>query len=176
MDANRFDDLVRGAADRVQSRRGVLFGVAAASMTLAFSLDAAEAGKGRRSRRPRRNVRVCFKGREIVVNRTAARELVSRGARRGRCVPAGSPGIPGCSANNGFCSGNQASCLGTPECGCFMTVESDTICGNLSTFQGCPTTTNCTTSDDCHDFEFCVDLSCCPEGKAVCVPLCVPPE
>ena len=43
MDANRFDDLVRGAADRVQSRRGVLFGIAAASMTLAFSLDAAEA-------------------------------------------------------------------------------------------------------------------------------------
>ena len=85
MDANRFDDLVRGAADRVQSRRGVLFGIAAASMTLAFSLDAAEAGKGRRSRRRRRNVRVCFKGREIVVNRTAARELVSRGARqRGR--------------------------------------------------------------------------------------------
>jgi hypothetical protein len=57
-----------------------------------------------------------------------------------------------------------------------VTVEAETICGNLSTFQGCPTTTSCTTSDDCHDFEFCVDLSCCPAGKDTCVPLCVPPE
>jgi hypothetical protein len=121
-------------------------------------------------------VRICFKGREIVVNRTAARELVSRGAQRGQCVPSEPPSIPGCSASNGFCSGNQTSCLGTPACGCFVTVESDTICGNLSTFQGCPATTGCTSSDDCPDVEFCIDLSCCPEGKSVCVPLCVPPD
>ena len=104
MDANRFDDLVRGAADRVQSRRGVLFGIAAASMTLAFSLDAAEAGKGRRSRRRRRNVRVCFKGREIVVNRIAARELVSRGAQRGRCVAPRSNGAGALCDNDRRCT------------------------------------------------------------------------
>ena len=174
MDADRFDALVRGAANPVRSRRVALLGIAAAALTHAFRSDPAAAGKRRRNRR--RNVRVCFKGREIVVNRTAARELVSRGAQRGRCVPVGLPGIPGCSASNGFCSSNQASCLGTPDCGCFVTVESDTICGNLSTFQGCPATTGCTTSDDCPDVEFCVDLFCCPEGKAICVPLCVPPE
>jgi hypothetical protein len=175
MDANRFDALVLDAADSVQSRRGVLFRIAAASMTLAFSLDAAGAGKRRRRNR-RRNVRVCFKGREIVVNRTAARELISRGAQRGRCVSAGDPDIPGCSGSTDFCSGDQATCLGEADCGCFVTVESDTICGNLDTFQGCPTTTTCTSSADCPDVEFCVALPCCPQGKAVCVPLCVPPE
>lgn len=175
MDADRFDALVLGAADPVQSRRGILFGIAAAAMTLTVGSDAAGAGKRRRRNR-RRNVRVCFKGREIVVNGAAARELVSRGALRGRCVAAGAPSIPGCAASNDFCSGEQASCLGEADCGCFVTVESDTICGNLDHFQGCPTTTTCTSSDDCPDVEFCVALPCCPQGKATCVPLCVPPE
>ena len=34
MDADRFDALVLAASDPVQSRRGVLFGIAAAAMTL----------------------------------------------------------------------------------------------------------------------------------------------
>jgi hypothetical protein len=92
------------------------------------------------------------------------------------CPTEHDPSAAGCTDNNNFCSGNQANCLGFDDCGCFTTVENDQICGNTANFLGCPVTTGCTSSDDCEDVEFCVDLPCCPEGKAVCVPLCVPPE
>lgn len=82
-----------------------------------------------------------------------------------------------CSASNDFCAQQWTHCLESLTCGCFVSVEGNGFCGNTEpqSFTGCPTTTSCTSSAECPNAGQCANLSCCPEGKAVCVPLCVPP-
>jgi hypothetical protein len=182
MDADRFDSLARSLRDAASRRTiigllaGSTLGGALASPTVSH---AAVRNRNRNRNRNRRKCRPCRTRKNGTCRGKRPNGTicgVDQVCRGGKCVSAGDPHIPGCSTSNDFCSGDQAACLGTPECGCFVTVESDTICGNLTHFQGCPAATSCTSSDDCHDVEFCVALPCCPEGKAVCVPLCVPPE
>jgi hypothetical protein len=181
MDAGRFDSLARSLRCAASRRAiiGLLAGSTLGSARSALAVADAEAKNRNRNRhRHRRKCRPCrtrkngrCKGKKP--NGTVCG--VDKICRRGTCVSAGGPQFPACSASNDFCSGDQATCLGNVECGCFVTVESDTICGNLFHFEGCPTTTGCTSSGQCRDVEFCVALPCCPEGRAVCVPLCVPP-
>jgi hypothetical protein len=176
MDADRFDSLARSLRDAACRR--TIIGLLSTS-TLGGALASLAVGDAEAKNRKRPRCRPCRKrknGRCKGKKPNGTVCGVDKVCRDGKCISASDPHIPGCSTGNDFCSGDQASCLGTPECGCFVTVEHDTICGNLTHFQGCPTTTSCTSSDDCHDVEFCVALPCCPEGKAVCVPLCVPPE
>jgi hypothetical protein len=151
MDGRRFDDLVRDAAAPAASRRGVVFGLAAGVVALALGTDDVGAGRRRRRRRRnrRRNVRVCFKGREIVVNRVAARELVSRGAQRGTCRVV--PGDETCENATLPCDVRLTTCGGEDsDCFCFITTIGESFCAanGIECFAGDHT---CITDDDCTD-------------------------
>lgn len=170
MNATTFDRFVRS----LTSSRRALGSLAAGALSLAHF----DHGLGKNKKKKRKKKRGSCKGK-----------------KNGKCkhsnpsgTPCGSgntgqngPGVPPlgasptCSPSNDFCSQQWANgCFGYPNCGCFATVEGQSICGNTTGFAGCPETTGCTSSNDCgSETSFCVSLSCCPTGKAVCVPLCV---
>lgn len=169
MDADRFDSLARFFTDATSRRNlaSLLTGTALGGALASSMIDDVKSRK-KKCKPCRKKKKGKCKGKKPDGTACGGTSV----CQNGKCLPSLTES---CSASNGFCAvGGQAHCQGVIECGCFVTVESEAICANLLTFDGCPATTGCTASNECDDEEFCVSMPCCPDGKAVCIPLCVP--
>lgn len=186
MDRGRFDALTRILAGH-GSRRAAL----AAMLGVAFAGVASTAetrqgkrqkGKRRRQRKRRNGVRVCFKGRTLVLDRAAARELVQRGGQLGRCGQRPEPDdSQSCTVGLQFCDSNQNSCgLEQSNCACLATTSGGAVCAqDQSVCQADEST--CSDDQDCvnrYGAGFacvstadCGNLHCGGNGNA-CVPPC----
>ncbi len=166
MENGRFDALARRFM-HTSPRRAVVGLVAGTTLGSVFSTT----GIRKTSARKRsRKCKACRKQKGCKCE-NAANLGVGTICEEGNCRPGATSA---CSTNNDFCAQQWAHCQDNPGCGCFITVEGEAICGNVEIFSGCPATTECTSSDQCGSLtSFCVNLSCCPEGKAACRPLCV---
>lgn len=184
----QFDAVVGALGDPATPRRRVLAALAAGALAIVRDGAGSEAAAGRRERRRRRRnrrggVRVCFKGVELVVDRVAARELVSRGGRLGRCrapeeVPEETLACQGATLH---CAANPTSCGGASSmCICTLTIGGASVCAENQVVCDADEST-CTEDQDCVarfgagfscvSTQGCSGLACGGNGNA-CAPPC----
>lgn len=165
MDPNRFDAIIRSL---LTTRRalGVLLAGTAATSTFGVVAGKKKRPKCGPCQRKKKNGRCKNKP-----DGTACEDGST--CQNGTCLPLLSET---CSASNDFCAQQWSNCLGSPQCGCFITAQGFPVCANTApqNFSGCPAETACSADEDCLGGDICVSLPCCPQGKAVCIPFCVP--
>lgn len=159
MDGQQFDDLTRGVSEPAFSRRELVLGLVAAAAGLLLGVDDAAASKRRRRRRRNRRgaITICSKGRQLTLDRAAARELISRGAQPGLCQQT-DPGADICPVGIVPCSappsdGSTPACCGPNSVCVTCNPGGDCICcpavgGSCPSCQA-PSFVCCSSAGDC---------------------------